>query len=124
MQSSWWLSRHGLQPPAQSSTSLPLGRRLAVWQLQCRRGISGLVALQYAFWSQFPYKINIATPRSKGAEQYSDGLPGMGFSPQREAPQVFLMNGAGPFGGCNPAAVSSALSLCNPFPGLGFLDST
>ena len=34
--------------------------------------------------------------------------------------QVFKKNGVGPFGGCNPAAVSSALSLCNPPPGLGF----
>jgi len=34
--------------------------------------------------------------------------------------QVFRENGVGPFGGCNPAAVSSALSLCNLPPGLGF----
>lgn len=37
----------------------------------------------------------------------------MGCNPQREAPQALRKNGAWPFGGCNLAAASSALSLFN-----------
>ena len=71
-------------------TTLPQERRLAVWRLQSRRGIFGLVALHnLSTGPGSPKKINMAIPRSKGAVQHLGGRPRMGCSPQREAPQVF-----------------------------------
>ena len=38
------------------SVILPQGRRLAVWRLQSRHDIFGLVAVQPTSWSRFPYQ--------------------------------------------------------------------